>query len=377
MPVSYEVRIYDPNGNLQMVLERFRACTVEHRTNVPSTLTLSMFDDPAVVALFQLDTLIEVRRRYPEAGLDWYTEFIGFHRTPQHQITEADSQIFTSYSRGLLDLIKRRSIRYYADTDGSAKGPGPADDIIKDYVRENAGPLALTTNNRVTDGVIPGLSVAANLSQAASYEGADAWRNLLEAITDIGEHNRVDFDVVWLGGANFEFRTYWPQLGTDRRAGTPNQLIFGVPQGNMMNPSHTVSRTDEITSVLVLGPGEGPLRDTTLVEAPPVVVNASPYNLIEQDQNASSEDRLAALIAIGNQVLYEKRAMVNFTLQPLQTAYSAYHRHYFLGDIVTCQFANVQSDVKIRAVTIALSESQENITLELEEETAAFEAVMP
>jgi hypothetical protein len=374
VPIGYQVRIYDPDGVLQLVLEQFRACTIEHRTNLASTLTLSMFDDPRIVSLFELDTLIEVRRQYPEAGLDWYTEFIGFHRTPQHQITEADSQIFTSYSRGLLDLIKRRSIRYYADTDGSAKGPAPADDVIKDYVRENAGPLATTANNRLTDGVTPGLAVAANLSQAAVYEGADAWRNLLEAITDIGEHNRVDFDVVWLGGNQFEFRTYWPQRGTNRTAGTPTQMIFGIPQANMMNPSHTLSRTDEITSVLVLGPGEGPLRDTTLVEAPPVVVNASPYNLIEQDQNASSEDRLAALIAIGNQVLYEKRALVNFTLNPIQTPYSAYHRHYFLGDIVTCQFGGVVANVKIRAITMALSENQESISLELEEETANFEA---
>jgi hypothetical protein len=103
-------------------------------------------------------------------------------------------------------------------------------------------------------------------------------------------------------------------------------------------------------------------------------VNASPYNLIEQDQNASSEDRLAALIAIGNQVLYEKRALVNFTLNPIQTPYSAYHRHYFLGDIVTCQFGGVVANVKIRAITMALSENQESISLELEEETANFEA---
>jgi hypothetical protein len=374
MAVSYQVRLYDSAGNLQMVLDRFRACTIEHRTNTPSTLTLSLFDDPAVVQHFTLDCLVEVRRRESESGLDWYTEFIGFHRTPQHQITEADSRIFTSYSRGLLDLIKRRSIRYYADTDGSAKGPGPADDVIKDYVRENAGPLATTANNRVTDGIIPGLTIAANLSQAAIYEGADAWRNLLEAITDIGEHNRVDFDVVWLGAASFEFRTYWPQKGTDRRAGTPTAVVFGPAQGNLMNPSHTISRTDEITSVLVLGPGEGPLRDTTLVNAPPVIVAESPFNLIEQDQNASNEDREAALIAIGNQVLYEKRAIVNFTFEPIQTPYTAYQKHYFLGDIVTCTFGPIRADVKIRAVTVSLSENEERITLELEEETDNFEA---
>lgn len=372
MPIAYQVRIYDKTGTLQVVLDRFRALTIEHRTNFASTLTISMYDDPNVVQHFTLDSLIEVRRRYPEAGLDWYTEYIGFHRTPQHQITEADARIFTSYSRGLLDLINRRSVRYYADTDGAVKGPAPADDVIKDYVRENAGPLATTTNRRVTEGAFPGLTVAANLSQAPPYEGANAWRPLLDTIRDIGEPHTVDFDVKWLGGVNFEFRTYWPQQGTDRRYGNPGQMIFSIEAGNMTDISHTISRTDEVTDVLVLGPGEGPLRDTTLVQAPTEIIAQSPWNLIEQNQDAANEDRLNALMDIGRQVLYEKRAILSFTFQPIQTPITAYQQHYFLGDIVTCQFSGLTANVKIRAITIALSENQERITLELEEETQAF-----
>jgi hypothetical protein len=372
MPVNYQVVVYDTAGVQQALITQFRSLQIEHRTNIPSTCTIGMYGQDPNIQYFGLDSLIEVRRTYPEAQLDWYTEFIGFHRTPQHQITLGDSRIFTSYSRGLLDLIRRRSVRYYADTDGSAKGPAPADDVIKQYVNENAGPLATTANRRVTDGVIPGLSIAPMLGQAAIYEGAHAWKNLLEACKDIGEPHNVDYDVAWLGGTNFEFRTYFPFQGTDRRAGTPNAAIFAVEFGNLSNPSHTVSRTDEITSCLVLGPGEGPLRDTTLVLAPPAVVNGSPWNLIEQDQNASSEDRLAALIAVGNEVLYEKRAALSFTFDPLQTPRSAYHKHYFLGDIVTCQVAGFRADVKIEAVNINLGEREENITFELKEPTADF-----
>ena len=373
MPVRYQIRVYDTSGVLQAVFDRFRSLQIEHRTNIASTCTLGMYGLDPNVAAFGLDCLVEVRRTFPEAGLGWYTEYIGMHRTPQHQITEADSRIFTSYSRGLLDLINRRSVRYYADTEGSAKGPAPADDVIKQYVRENAGSLATIANGRLSDGVLPGLTVAPNLGQAAIYEGAHAWKNLLECCKDIGEPHNVDYDVVWLGGTNFEFRTYFPQKGTDRSEGTPEAVIFGVAQGNFKNPSHTFSRTDEITSCLVLGPGEGPLRDTTLVLSPRTI--ESPWNLIEQDQNANTEDRLNALIAIGNEVLYEKRAAFNFTFDPIQTALSAYGKHYFLGDIVTSMMLGVPFNVKIEAVNINLSDNQERITFELEEQTSEFAGI--
>lgn len=371
MPVAYQVRVFDTSGALQAVVERFRSIIIEHRVNSFSTLTLSLFTQDEAVQYFTLDALIEIRRRVPEAGLDWYTEYIGFHRTPQRQITEADSRIFTSYSRGLLDLLNRRSVRYYSDTDGSAKGPAPADDVIKDYVRENAGSLATLANNRVTDGVFPGLTVASNLGAAPDYEGANAWKNLLDTCADIGEPHNVDFDIVWTGGATFQFRTYYPFQGTDRREGGVAPFIFAPEFGNMANPSHTQSRTDEVTSALVLGPGEGPLRDTTLLTAP--TITDSPWNLIEQDINAPGEDRTEAINDIGNDVLYEKRAVNQFSFNPIQTFNSSYGKHYFLGDMVTARFDDITIDVKITAVTVSISDDSENVTLELVEQTDAFE----
>ncbi len=365
MPARYQVHLYDTSGNRTAVMDRWRTLNIEHSVNGVSNLTLSLYTGMPEVQLFALDTLIEVRRRWPEAGIDWYTEFIGFHRTPQKQITEANTRIYTSYAVGLLDLIRRRSIRYFADTDGSAKGPAPADNVIKDYVRENAGSLATLANGRVTDGVTPGLLIAGNLSQGPVFEGAFAWQNLLQTCAKIGEPNRVDFDVVWLGGISFEFRTYYPQLGTDRRVSTGSPFSFAPGLGNMTSPSYTLSRTDEISSVLVLGPGEGPLRDVTPRQS--VFMRDSPWNLIEQDHDASSEDREAALNAIGDGVLYDKRPSISMPFTALQTPNSAYRQHYFLGDIVTGAFEDVSANMKISGVSVNASEQAEQVTLRLEE----------
>lgn len=367
MPAAYQVRIYDRSGLLQAVFEDFRNLVIEHRVNYASTLTLSMYELHDAVQYFELDNLVEVRRQVSDAGLDWYTEYIGMHRTSQRQLTSEGQRIFTSYSRGLLDLINRRSIRYYADTDGSAKGPAPADDVIKDYVRENAGDYAVLSRGRVSYGVTTGLYIQTYASQASLYEGAHAWKNLLTAIREIGEANSIDFDVIWRGNRVWEFRTYYPFMGTDRRTGG-DRVVFSPEMGNVTNISHTRSRTDEVTSVLVLGPGEGPRRDVTLREDS-VRIGESLYNRIEQDQDASQEDRAAALNAIGDGVLYDKRPVVSFTCDIIQTPQSTYYRHYRLGDIVTGQLSGIVANVKIRAVTVNVTASSESVRLELEEYT--------
>lgn len=372
---QYQVRVYNRSGVLQHATDQFRVFTIEHMINNVSNLTLGFADDdadPLTMLLDEnesnLDNIVELRRAAPEYGIDWYTEYVGFHRTAQRQLTTTDQAIITSYSVGLLDLIRRRSIRHYADTLGSAKGPLPADDVIKIYVDENAGPFATLGGGpfpgRVTAGVTPGLTVAPSANAAASYEGAHAWRNLLDAIQDIGQSNSVDFDVVRTGPAAFEFRTYYPRRGTDRTLGTANPVVFHIGFGNMTNISRTRSRTEEATSVLVLGPGEGPLRDTTLRTS--VYIADSPWNLVEIDHNASNEDRLLALQKAGDSVLYEKRPAVAYTFEVIQTPQFAYQKNYLIGDLVTTRFKHFTDDLKIRAVRLNASENAETLAITLE-----------
>lgn len=371
MPFAdYKIRIYSTAGVLQAELPLqydARTINISHLVNYPSTATITAYGLASAIQYFTLDAIVEIQRKVEEAGLDWYTEFIGFHRSPQKQITTANNRIFTSYCRGLMDLIKRSQIRWYADTSGSAKGPAPADDIIKAYVRENAGILALASGGRVVDHVYSGLSVAVDSSQGPTIETAQAWQNLLAACRTVGESNQVDFDVLLssFSPLTFTFQTYYPQLGTDRRAGTAAPQIFTPLMGNMEDPSYTQQRTDEITSALVLGPGEGPLRDTTLRVS--AHSTDSPWNLIEDDIDASQEDRAVALQDIGDKLLYDKRAFISFPFTALQTPQSTYAKHYFVGDLVTAAFDDVSADVKIRGVNINVSGPEETVGLELEE----------
>jgi hypothetical protein len=366
---SYQLRIYSTAGQLLHVTDRFRSATVEHRVNTPSMLTLVDYELTPVAQYLQanLDAIIELRRSAGEFGVAWYTEYVGLHRTNQIDWSAQDSRTFTSHSRGLLDLIRRRSIRYFSDIDCGLPDPTPADDVIKQLVRANAGSLATVVNGRTTNGVTAGLTIAASTGAGPDFQGNFQGKNLLESITTVGPPNKVDFSVEWGGpsAANtFVFQTYFPFKGTDRRASQPPPapMVFSPGRGNMANPSYTKSRTDEITSAVVYGA----LGDATIAVA--AAATDSPWNTTEQDKDARGEDRAQALTNLATQMLFDKRAAINLKFDVIQTPSSAYGRDYVVGDVVTGSFSTVQADVKIRAATLTAEAGRgESLALEIEE----------
>lgn len=363
---QYQVRLYDTSYNLKAIFDNWSTCVIEHQVNRASTLQFAIPDNDTRTALFVVDAFIEVWRRNAEAGIDWYAEYGGFVRTTQHVLSNEGRRIFNVWARGYIDLLKRRSIRYYADTSGSTK-TGPAETVMKEFVEENAGPSATVANGRKTDGVTDGLTVQADGALGSDWTGARAWRNLLEVLQEITESvNDIDFDVVKTGATSFEFRTYSPQLGTDRREGVAaDPLTLAVELGNMTNVYVTTPRTDEITSVLVLGEGEGVDRVTTEVQG--ASLGDSPWNLIEVDRDARTEETVDGLTAVGNQVVADSAPRIQFAFDIVETPSTVYGRDFVLGDLLTARYGSTTVGVKVEKVNLNVAQGRETIKFEFEQ----------
>jgi hypothetical protein len=317
-------------------------------------MTLSIPGDDPRISLFTTDSFLEVRRRIP--GEDWYTEAILMHQSPQSQITEGSRQLFTSYSRGLIDLIRRRELLYYANTPYTLKG-GPGESVIKSFVNENAGALA-TSPPRLANGVTLGLSIEFDLARGLQWAGQRSWQNLLDTIQEVAGLTSVDFDVIKTGAQTFEFRCYYPQRGTDRTT----SVNFSPTLANMLAPSYTVSRTEEITRVVVLGPGQE--TDRWVIVREGAAVADSPWRVIEATYDARKETTLLGLQAAGDAQLVKLQAQEAFTFQILQTAHAQYGRDYFLGDIVSAGFGDVATTKKITGVSFNIQDGRENVSME-------------
>jgi len=362
MPTSYQLRVYDPwDGQPRAVITNWRTLHLERHVNTFDNMQLTLNEDAPEIQYFVLDAIIEVWRRLDRPGSTWYLETTLLHRTSQHDFTEGQNRIFTSYSRGLLDLIHRRNIEYFATTAQTLKG-GPGETVIKEFVDENCGPGAnssLRLSTGIWTAVIPGLELEPNAGRGAIWKGAKAYENVLDVISEISLTTSVDFNIVRIAPLTFEFRCYFPQLGTDRSS----YILFSPELANMTDIVHAVSRTEEANAIVVGGQGEAEDRRIfRMLNAE--TANDSPWNVIEVNRDGRSQPTVEELQTEAETAAKELAPQESYNFKVLQTDVRKYGGEYFLGDKVRAAYRGVETVKKITGVTIEMTEGRETIDLD-------------
>jgi hypothetical protein len=375
MAARLQIRLYNTDGTLREVMDSWRSVSLQLRLNDFSTHEIHL-DESRGELTWPKDTIVRVLRSDPAQNLDWYTEYEGFHRTPQHEITEGGNRLFTSYGRSLEDLLHRRYVLYGGASPQSYKGPLsggivglPADDIMKSYVRENIGELA-DGPLRLRPGRIPNWITAADIGQAPRWSGERAFKNLLDVIQEVGRSmedtmTAVDFKVTLAAMVppTFLFTTSYPLMGQDLTTTVP-PLVFSDVNDNITNVTYTRSATEEVTVVVSLGTGLGLHRAAGSVFNFSAVAE-SPWNYIETVRDFSSMSEETALVKAAQQILNAQGAQESFKFTPRQTNLAVYGRDYRLGDRVYVQLGSIRRAKRLVGVNITSSgDGAEQLTFE-------------
>ena len=375
MAAVYQVRLKSNTGNLLAILDDFQSLSFFKIVNEVGGCTIDLQGKDDKIALFELDGQIEIWRRDLTWSIDWYIEWEGFLRKFTHAVSGSAEAKFTAQAFTYNHLLKRRIIAYTAGSAQSIKF-AEADDVMKSIVRENLGSGATVLNGRILNGVMVGLSVAADTGEATVFAGQNSYKEVFEIISQIAKSNLVDFDIVGVGDGLFQFRTFYPTRGinltTDGLSVTTGlnssgnaPVIFNPLLGNMDEPSYDEDRSEEKTVSIVAG--QGTEADRNVLVAYSAAYTDSPFNQIEMmsdSRNSEGDDDLASDAALA---LSESQQKQTFEFKPIQTPTSAYGNQYNWGDYVTAQFGNLSGiNKRIMRVTIGVDGSgQENIDLEL------------
>lgn len=360
------VVLYDTTGTKVALFDDWYNLDIKHVLNGVDTLTLEIDGGDSRIGLFTLDSIIEVWRTATGNAADATVEYTGFHRTVERQLNDKQQSLFISGSVGLNHLLKRRVVAYPTVTAFTLK-QAAADTVMKQMVDENCGPGAVSPP-RYTAGAFPGFSVAVDVALGPIYTAQLDTSNLLDALNavnvavfDVDSHNTVDFAVVRTGPATFEFQTYWPQFGTDRTA----TLAFAPELGNMINAVYRLDSSDEVNSVLVLGPGQDSSR--WVLPVPGTDLLDSPWNTLEgttSDSSSSTDATYESMLDAGNTAINNGIPQEAFTFDVVQEDVALYGRDYFVGDKVTARLQTISRTVKIIGATLTIREGREDIKME-------------
>lgn len=363
MGAEYKLRVKNTSGTLVAEVSDFWDLAYHKRVNEPGLLESTLSGDHDLVGIIADKYQVEVWRRLPEYGIDWYADFYGLFRDQERYYT--DKKYFTARCPGQMSMLGWRYVMWYAGTlNRSEFWSDPAETIMKTLVSYNAGSSATTGNGRMRTGTITGLSEQADGTNGTSLPWFCAWKNLLAELQDLARVGGGDFDLIKTGGATWEFRWYTGQRGPDRSS----TVMFSLERGNMANPRYRYNRMAEATAAVVAGQGQGAARKVTVTTG----ADYSASNDIEVYVDARNKLTSSGREKAGDKRLEERRARQEFTFDVLQTEASLYGQHYcvsgVIGDLVKARYDTVEVTQKITGVTVALDRDG-NETIDIETET--------
>ncbi len=252
-------------------------------------------------------------------------------------------------------LLDRRIIAYSAGSSYCTKAAAPADDLIKTFANENmlAGIVGADRDGVETYADVSAwLTKQANLSQGASIAISASRRNLLDTCTNLAQASAtagvyLTFEVFAASETTLELRTYATQRGTDRRAGTPNQVILSRLRGNLSN-DHLVTDYTQAKSFVVAG-GQGEETQRLIGTAFDATRAAnSPFGRIEVFRDATNVSAQAAVDDEADSQLRQARPTIYVTGNLIETPSLTRGIDYDLGDILTVEHPQSQQLIDVR-----------------------------
>lgn len=382
----YSIYIYNHDGLPLMFLTHWDRLEYAQRLNDPWNHSIQVrltAADPRVEILRNLerDYFVCIFRT-DLATRENVLVYEGFHATSTEQVLSNGNIFFNLYGGGYTKLLERRLVipRYGQDTNEKT---GIAESVIKSFISDcliqpftyftrfmEGDNKEVDTNiqNKVDeDRIMRGVALAEDKQRGPVVTYSANYVQLETAIKNCaGEVMRYG---VTRGGKLGEFifdcRPVW---GQDRRIGNADgnsPVVFSLERENMLLPIFSINHRLEKNFIYVGGEGSGKERTITTVVDNAAQVS-SPWSRSEAFTSTTEpEATIEQLKTVGQQYLRKNRAKITLTFGVRQTNRSRWLKEWFLGDLVTAQYAGINFDKEIEEIAIVVTGGEAAQTEEL------------
>lgn len=339
MGVQYRVDLCNAAGAKIDEVTDVRRIAVANQVTAPGRVEVELSAAHRAIASLTDKGRIEIWRRWPEQGIEWYRVHAGLFRDQVWETLQDEQRIFTAVAPGPLSILGWSVNAYAADTANKTTWSSVrAETIMKQMVTANCTASATTGNGRdrtrVSGGTLSGFTVTvqADASGGNLLNFESSRGQVLAELQSIWERGAGgDFDLIQTAGTTYDFRFYAGQRGSDRTA----SVTFAETFATMGRPKLTIARSSERTVAIAAGQGQKSRR-AIRVRTGANYTTANDIELLVDGRQASTN---AALDAVGDAALTKARTRAVLAFTPLQTPARLLDRDYFLGDKVASSYA--------------------------------------
>jgi hypothetical protein len=312
--------------------------------------------DPSFLTPERRDYMIQDWRKPPGGSMSLFNTY--FLRWWRLQRNGSDLQVEIA-GPDVNDLARRRHIINFATTSGSDKS-GTADDVMKEYVDEQAVTDSSDPAPTFGSRVIPDFSVQADATLGPALDKSAAWRKLADTLPDLAKASRdLSPETFWMievadvgPPITLQFRTKTGQPGTDLTA----SVVFDEERGNLERSIYTYDSLNEENYIYAGGQG----RDEERVIGQgwdAARIAASRYNRCEGWAYAAFTNDTGALDDEASRQLALREPIESFSAKALDTRGTRFGRDWNWGDKVTARFLGREWQTIVRKVALRLDGS--------------------
>lgn len=362
MSARHRIVIRTHDGELLSVLTNIVRWELVRAANEIGWWTMTLDADFSPEFL-RIDNIIEFWRQ-PAGSVETLLG-AGFLRYFEWDTNQEDRTMLNIGGPDLVELLNRRTIQNYAETEYSEK-TGYADDVMKEIIDEQY----LNTTNRYGDiyysrsSAIPASNFSIAPDTSEGYENASiqaGWRKVLPILQDIAMASwnrdiRLYFDIEYVGPAQLMFQTWADVRGVDRTIGSNiAPVVFSMESGNLSNPILRFDYAEEVNYCTGGGQGQGEAREIDPENDEPRS-QLSLWNRRESFKDArecpADEDPTYCIANKAFDEMQNGRPIVKFEGELLDTPTTRFGVDWFYGDKVTIQYRGYEFDGTVDYFTV-------------------------
>lgn len=370
---DYNIFISDPDGVRVAILPQIIRASYVRRQNDWGWATLLFPEELFDRSILEVDGILEIFRRASDED-PFVEEFVGFVRKWIY-LDDAEGEVNVEvHAMHMNNLLDRRSIAFRSNRPEADKN-GPADDVMKAFVRENCGESAPLDEAGRPRSYGSEFITQADVGAGPNVGRQASFKNLLLTLQQVQESsvtaaNAIYFDIGHervSGLSTFTFRTFQNQIGTDRSLTTgTDPVVFSKDRENLKNPVYEVDWSEEWNYIWGLGPGIGTDRIVDPEKDVPRHT-LTKWSRRERKQDARGETTQLGVAIRAFEALQTDRPRERFTAQLIDTPQVPYGAAWFFGDKVSAEYLNKTFDGNVEMVSVNIREDgDERITARID-----------